>query len=560
LTGDSGASRLVVFRALAANKALIRVVVAYALFVLTEYAVWIAMLVFAYSHGGATIAGLVALAQLAPAAVLAPVFAALADRRSPVALLAGGYLVQAVGMGATAVAVAADVPLAAYAAAVVASTAVATTRPAQSTVIPSLSVTPDQLTAANVVVSWVEAAGITLAGLLAGFVISLGGVAVVFAVCAGLGAGGMALVWTLRVRALAGSTQDGPAVLAGLGEGVRLVAREPRLRLMLSLLTAVAMVVGSLDLLFVILAVTVLGRPQAWAGYLNAAYGVGAGLAALAAVLLIGRRLGGPILAAALLLSCALAALAADVGVLGTLALLTLAGASRAMLDVATRTLLQRSVPTDVIGRVFGVLEGLTMAGIAVGSLFVPALVYLGGSRLALIGVAAVLPLGAAVGGTGLFRLDAGARVPVVEIALLRSIPLFAELPAPAIEGLAAALTPVEVPAGTDLMRQGDPGDVYYAIAAGQFDVTQDGRVLRQCARGEGVGEIALLRAIPRTATVTARTSATVYRLGREPFLTAVLGHAATQEQAEVIADSMLAADATTAGSGTQKEEVTEPG
>ena len=99
-------SRLGAFRALAGNRALRRVVAGYALFILTEYSVWIAMLVYAYSRGGATIAGVVALAQLVPAALLAPVFAALADRRSPVVLLAGGYLAEAAGMGATAVAIA----------------------------------------------------------------------------------------------------------------------------------------------------------------------------------------------------------------------------------------------------------------------------------------------------------------------------------------------------------------------------------------------------------------------------------------------------------------------
>jgi len=180
-----------------------------------------------------------------------------------------------------------------------------------------------------------------------------------------------------------------------------------------------------------------------------------------------------------------------------------------------------------------------------VGALLVPLLVYLGGGRLALLGVAAVLPLAAVAGGRGLVTLDAEAPVPVVEIALLRSLPLFAELPAPAIEGLAAALTPVEVPAGTVLIRQGDPGDDYYAIAAGELDVEQDGRFLRRCGRGDGVGEIALLREVPRTATVTAHTAATVYRLNREPFLTAVLGHAATHQQAGRIADARLATDAT---------------
>jgi MFS family permease len=524
------------------------VVGGYALFILTEYSVWIAMLVYAYSRGGATIAGVVALAQLVPAALLAPVFAALADRRSPVVLLAGGYLVQAAGMGATAVAIAEGVPLAAYAAAVVASTAVTATRPAQSTLIPSLAATPDQLTASNVVVSWVEAAGIAVAGSLTGVLIWLTGVAGVFGVCAALGAVAALLVFRLRVPALAAPQERAPPIAAGLRASVRLAVRQPRLRLMLALLTAEAAVVGALDLLFVILAVTVLGRTQAWAGYLNSAYGVGAILAATVSVLLVGRRLGMPILGAALLLSGALAALAAGLGLAGTVGLLTVAGAARALLDVASRSLLQRSVPAQSLGQVFGLLEGLTMAGLAVGSLLVPLLVHLGGSRLALLGVAAVLPLAAAADGRALFGLDAQAPVPVVQIALLRSIPLFADLPAPAVEGLAAALTPAEAPAGTVLIRQGEPGDAYYAIAAGQLDVLQDRRFLRRCGRGEGVGEIALLRAVPRTASVIARTDATVYRLAREPFLTAVLGHAATQRQADSIADARLAADARRGG------------
>jgi MFS family permease len=313
---------------------------------------------------------------------------------------------------------------------------------------------------------------------------------------------------------------------------------------MLALLTAEAAVVGALDLLFVILAVTVLDRSQAWAGYLNSVYGLGAILAAAVSVLLVGRRLGVPILGAALLLSGALAVLAAGLGLAGTVALLTVAGASRALLDVASRSLLQRSLPAQSLGQVFGLLEGLTMAGLAIGALLVPALVHLGGSRLALAGVAAVLPLAAMAGGRALFSLDAAAPVPVVQIALLRSIPLFAELPAPALEGLAAALDPAEVPAGATLIRQGEEGDAYYAIAAGELDVFQDGRFLRRIGRGEGAGEIALLRAIPRTATVTAHTGATVYELAREPFLTAVLGHAATQRQAHSITDARLAADA----------------
>ena len=93
---------------------------------------------------------------------------------------------------------------------------------------------------------------------------------------------------------------------------------------------------------------------------------------------------------------------------------------------------MQRSVPAQQLGRVFGVLEGLTMAGLAAGALLVPGLVHLGGQPAPLLGVAAVLPLAAAVGGRALSGLDSGTPVPVVQIALLRSLPLFADRPRPA--------------------------------------------------------------------------------------------------------------------------------
>jgi MFS family permease len=542
--GDSGGRRLRAFGSLAGNRALLRVLGAYLLFILTEYAVWIAMLVFAYHRGGTVTAGLVAVAQLVPAAVVAPVTAAVADRRSPLVLLAWGYVAQTAGMAGTAAAIGAGAPLAAYAAAVFASTAVTTTRPAQSALIPSVAATPDQLTAANVVAGWLEAAGAATAGLLAGVLISLAGVGSVFAVCAGLGLLAALLVagrgWAGQVAPLA-AEDSAEATAGGIGEGLRLAVRQPRLRLMLALLTADAVVVGALDLLVVILAITVLGRPPGWAGYLEFAFGAGAVLAATVSAVLVGRRLGGPILAAALVFSGALAAVAFGPALAGTVALLAVAGAGHLLLEVATRTLLQRSVPQRLIGRIFGVLEGFMMAGLAVGALLVPVLAHLGGSRLAVLGIAAVLPLAAVAGGRAVFRLDAGTAVPVVQIALLRSLPLFAELPAPAIEGLAAALQPVRLDAGAVLIRQGDPGDAYFAIAAGELDAEQDGRFLGRYGRGDGVGEIALLRAVPRTATVTAHTAATVYRLDRDMFLTAVLGHAPTRRQAEGIAATRLA-------------------
>ena len=128
---------------------------------------------------------------------------------------------------------------------------------------------------------------------------------------------------------------------------------------------------------------------------------------------------------------------------------------------------------------------------------------------------------------------------------VLAKVPLFSMLSKKDLARLASQAHDRTFPAGAVLSEE---GEAYYAIAAGQLDVFQDGRFVRRCGRGEGVGEIALLRAVPRTATVTAHTDATVYKLAREPFLTAVLGHAATQRQALDIADARLAADATRAG------------
>jgi hypothetical protein len=83
--------------AIVGNRPLARVVLAYATFAGTQNAAWMGMLVFAFARGGAATAGAVAVAQLVPAALVAPVAAGLADRRAPSRVLAGGYLVQVLG-------------------------------------------------------------------------------------------------------------------------------------------------------------------------------------------------------------------------------------------------------------------------------------------------------------------------------------------------------------------------------------------------------------------------------------------------------------------------------
>jgi MFS family permease len=540
----------VVRRALSAvfrNPELRRLELAFVAFNAAEWGTWIAMLVFAYEQGGTTTAGLVALAQLIPAGLCAPFAAVLADRRGPAWMLKVSYAAQAVTMGATAAALYADAkPLLVYALAASAATAVTFTRPAQAALVPALARTPEELTAANVVSSWIESLGIFLAPAVAGVLLGVSGPAAVFAVMAAVVACGG--VVTIGLPGPAGSTGTSGA-LDDTVAGFRLLARDRPSALLVGLLGAQYIAIGALDVLFVVLALGVLGLGESGAGYLNAAFGLGGVLGIAATAALVGRaRLVPPLIAGLALWAGMLFALGAWATTVGAFVFLAAAGAGHSLLDVSGRTLLQRTAPTEVLSRVFGVLEGLTMAGLAVGSILVPVLVALAGARAALIGVGLVLPLIAMLAGRSLLQLDHSATVPVTEIALLRSSATFGLLGAPGLERVARGMAPVVVERGSTLIRRGEAGDTAYVVADGEVDVSIDGRKLATLRRGDIVGEIALLRGGPRTADVAALTDSRLYSLDRDAFLEAVGGSRHAAGALDTLIDERLDAIAQASG------------
>jgi MFS family permease len=480
------------------------------------------MLVYAYEHGGATTAGLVALVQLVPAAVFAPAAASFGNRYPPTRVLLAGYVAQAVAMGATgAVLLAGGPSFAAYALAAVAATAVTITRPAQAVLLPALARTPEELTAANVVSGWIESVSVLAAPALAGVLLGVGNAGIVFAVMAGV-----ALAAAAVVAPVAGPAPHGAGDAAGeLAAGVRAVVREPGPRALVWLLGIEALAIGALDVLYVVLAVGILHHGGGTAGYLNAAFGAGGVVGVAATVALVGRRrLARALLAGLALWAGALALLGAFPSLGSAFVLLAAAGVGRTLLDVAGRTLLQRIERPERLARVFGLLEGVTMAGLAVGSLLASAFVGATGNRGAFVCFAVLLPVSSLLVLRSLLRADSLA-LPVVELTRLRALPIFAPLPPPALEALARALAPVELPAGTPVVREGEAGDRFYVIADGDVEVTRDGSHVARLGRGDCFGEIALLRDIPRTATVIATTDVLLDALDKTSFVAAVTGH-----------------------------------
>src|SRR5581483_926268 len=217
------------------------------------------------------------------------------------------------------------------------------------------------------------------------------------------------------------------------------------------------------------------------------------------------------------------------------LAMLAALGIGNTLVDVSALTLLQRSVDNVVLARVMGVVQSLFVATMAAGAVIAPGLVAALGPRGALVATGRFLPVLAALVWSRLISIDRTAVVPARQLELLRGISIFAPLPEPTLERLAFALRPMPAPAGTDVVRQGEPGDDFFVIDSGEAEVL--GHRLRP---GDHFGEIALLRNVPRTATVHAVTDLALYALDRETFVGTVTDQAASLAAANAVIGERL--------------------
>ncbi len=514
------------------NRRLLRVQAAYLLYNVVEWASWIAILVWAYDAGGVRAASALAVVQLVPSALLASPAATWLDRLPRARALTLGYAIQTLTMGSTGLALAVDAPSALVVVlAALAAVAMTLTRPVHHALLPEISDTTAELTAGNSTSGWAEAAGVFLGPLVCGGLILVAGPSgVVLAMAA---ASALAASVTLRM------TTHAPALRTGGPEAdhqhlLRAVVSDPAARLLSGLVFALNALVGLADILLVVLAFDLLQMSAAGPGLLNSAVGLGQIVGAAATVVLVGRRR----LAAAVVLAAAVAGL--TFGVSGLVSapvvavlLIGLFGAGKLFFDIAIRTLVQRLLPDRLLLAVFGLQESLMMAALALGSLAAPLLVVAFGPRGAFAVAGALLPVICLMAYPRLRRLDGAAQVPDDVLRLLLDVPLLAVLPPRVVERLALDADRVVATPGEAIVAEGDPGDRFFVIEQGRVEVTRDHRLLRMLGPGDWFGELALLRDVPRTATVTAESAVSMWAVERDTFLAAVGAETRSREVAD---------------------------
>ena len=531
-----------------ANANVLRLALGWCGWITAESAYAVVVLVIAYQAGGTPAVAVVGALRALPRAILAPLGSALADRypRANVIVAVQAARAGLVLLMAGAVALRLSVALV-YVVVLVIGAVSSPFRPAVYSLIAQLVDRPDELTAANSLYSFVEAAASLVGPVLAAVLLQVTSAQIVFVLVSATLAVAAALTSGIRTEFRA-PAHDGSATgwrdtLDPL-RGFALLSRTPGVRLVFALFSAQMLMQGLLTVFVVVAAVTLLGLGEPGVGSLLAAVGAGGIAGAVVAMAVIKRRGLAPAFAAGLSL-WGIPLIVIGVWANRPVAFVALAavGLGNAVESVSGFTLFQRVVPDHLLGRAFGALWSSVTLTMAVGSLLAAPMISAFGLRTAMIASGSALLLLLALSWPGLRHVDRHVRVPERELALLRGLPLFQSLPLVSLERLARSLRREHVRCGDDVVTQGDPGDRYYVIDRGSFTVLVDGREVASLGAGAGFGEIALLHQERRSATVRAASDGEVYSLDGRTFVLAVTGHVPTDRTALDIARGHLDAD-----------------
>jgi MFS family permease len=531
------------FSAVFTNPNLRRVELSWAGTVCAYWIFIVALSLYAYDRGGAGAVGLVGLLRVLPSVVAAPFGAVLGDRYPRERVIVAINVARSITIAGAALAAFAGAPAGVvYALASLMGLLQSIFRPTQAALLPSLARSPQELTAANLVLTTIESVGIFVGPAIGGLLLAVTGTDAVFAITGVVFLLAALLLVGVRAERPASSPRARGRLLHEAFAGFGTVVRDRNLRLIIGLYGLQTLAAGALNVLIVVMALELLDLGDAGIGFLNSAVGVGGLIGGLAALALVAR----PRLASDFGLGLALVGLPLVVLSLiphtpAALVLLGLVGLGTTVVDVAGLTLLQRVVPDEVLTRVMGVVQSVFVGTLGLGAVLAPALIAWLGTRGALAAVGAPLPLVALLAWRRLRGLDDRVALAPRNLELLRKIPIFQPLPLTTLEPLAHELQPVHISAGEAIVRQGEPGDRFYVVDQGEVEVHVDDRPAQRLGPGAYFGEIALLKDVPRTATVVASTDVDLLALSRDMFVTSVTGHPESTEAAHAVIASRLA-------------------
>lgn len=502
----------------------------------------IALGVYGFEAHGAVGVGLIAVIRLFPGALAAP-FAGMLSDRHPRRLVmfwsSAGMGIVLVGVTAAAAAGAPSAVIFVFPAlfAIVA----AAYGPAESALSPLLARTPRELSAGNVTHSALETGGFFLAALLTGLLLHTTSTTLIFGVAAAaslIAAAMLSNVTPDRRPHYEPDEDELVGVVREIRSGLAGLREHPGVRLAALVMVALVFFEGFAEVLVVVLALRQLHLSEGSVGFLNASWGLGALIGGAGLALLIDRnRLVIAIAAGSLLLGAAAlvpalwpVAVAAYVGWAGL-------GAGYNVSEVAAKTLLQRLASDETLGRVLSALESGKLAAMALGSLVATAALELVDVRFTLVVLGALMPVFMLFCWSRLRAFEVGAPVEEEYYHLLRESSIFAPLPIATVERLSHDLVPQDRPAGEQVIVQGEIGDRFYLIESGEVEVFENGVFRRTEGPGESFGEIALLRGVPRTATVQTTETSRLLVLERDQFLGAVTGHRRSSKIAGSVID-----------------------
>jgi MFS family permease len=514
------------------NENVRRVELAWGAAISAEWAYFVALGVFAYDAGGASAVGLAGLIRVLPAALVAPSAGSLGDRIRRERLLLGAALLGAVSLAGSALAAFAGSEAGVYGCAALVGISQTLFRPTLQALLPSLTRTPEELIASNAATSTVESLGTLVGPLVAGVLVAQARVGVTFVVAAVALAVAVALI--LRVHA-EGRATGRAASRERPGVAWRTVLQHPGAPIVVTLMVAQTFVRGCLNVLIVVAAFRLLDGAGGTVGLLTAAIGAGGVIGAVGSSTYHGHRLARVFALSLFGWGLPLVLVAPSPQLAAAFVLLAVVGAANSVEDVSGFTLLQRAIRDDALSGVLGLIWGLA----ALGSVVAPVLVRGLGARPAFVLVGFLLPVLTVAGFRRMRALDDLA-APTRQQLLVDEVPIFAPLSLAAKERLATKLVPLEVPSGATVLSAGDVGDRFYIVDSGTVRIGLEGGD-KDSGPGDYFGEIALLRDVPRTATVTAAAPTRLFALERADFLAAVTGHALAEAAAEGVVVERLA-------------------